>query len=1205
MKIMRPRYLEIEGLQSFKEQQKIDFDKLSETGLFGIFGPTGSGKSTILDAITLALYGTVNRAAKGTQGIINTDLRSLKVSFTFDLSKEGTRKTYRVERHYKRKKDSDSSAEAKLVRLLEIEEEQETILADKHSDVNNHVTQLVGLKFEDFIRSVVLPQNKFQEFLLSPRGEKTKMLERIFYLEEYGRQLADKVNRQMGAVRNRLSNIEGALSTLGDASPEALIEGERSVTEAQSQRAAAADHQKTAEEKYAKGLDIYKLSREQEELKQKLEEYVKQQEHIHALQESYRKSEAASSIRPVLESYKAASQGHEEAQRNLRLLEEKLQELTEKRAAVQSRYENLLQQKDHRLPELIAYRTKLQECQNLQQEMQEQEKRLQEARKEYTEIGQQMETIRKSIAEKTQQKEIQGQEITALEQKSEGVQIDGERRSRITGGAALEKELQGLTHALESQKEKCRGLQQNLEDYRQAHSDAEAALNKGKEALRAMNTAKEALEAVRPANREEVGSRQSALLMLENRLQSMQSVEAAKGAIEKRQQSCINQQEALKTEISQEEERLQKLLADRTGTLEQLNHLRAQQEHHAAVQMAKSLAVGAPCPVCGATEHPAPAISRDHEANEELEVRQQELQTALEAQWETIRELEHSLVRMKQQQDSLQEQLEQLNSEIQGREKELAALRQTLPEHLREESSQALAAYIREERKGLEAAVEEYSIWEKKLQQQNEGIKAQELELAELRVKEGRLAAFLSNTDASLKQEYKQLKDQEGAFERSRDQYKVLQKQLNIENFSQELEAIAQRDEEGAQLARSIREKRVSHNQLIDELQKLLEKTNDISQVLNEKRAEGIRLREQRDEKDRKIKAVIGEKSLPEELEKTQKEILELESGYRNSSEELKKVSENLEELQRQRAAYQNSLAHFTEKVAADEVSLQRALAEKRFADLAAVEAALLTEEQLRQYQEQILKHQRDKGSLEDRLSSIEKQLGGQSLDEQQWQQLVEEHEQCKTALEDAISALEAARSSYHQIKESFQRWIKLQEDLKSVSRKKDMLEQLQKLLKGNAFIEFISEERMRYIAREATVTLGQLTKFRYAIELDTENGFVIRDNANGGVLRSVASLSGGETFLTSLSLALALSSQLQLKGQSPLEFFFLDEGFGTLDNSLLDTVIDSLERLSSSKRVIGLISHVPELKNRITRRLIVEAPDRVGTGSRISIEKA
>ena len=62
---MRPKLLEIEGLQSFKELQRIDFETLSETGLFGIFGPTGSGKSTILDAITFALYGRVERASRG------------------------------------------------------------------------------------------------------------------------------------------------------------------------------------------------------------------------------------------------------------------------------------------------------------------------------------------------------------------------------------------------------------------------------------------------------------------------------------------------------------------------------------------------------------------------------------------------------------------------------------------------------------------------------------------------------------------------------------------------------------------------------------------------------------------------------------------------------------------------------------------------------------------------------------------------------------------------------------------------------------------------------------------------------------------------------------------------------------------------------------------------------------------------------------
>ncbi|NMB97613.1 MAG: DNA exonuclease, partial [Clostridiaceae bacterium] len=81
-------------------------------------------------------------------------------------------------------------------------------------------------------------------------------------------------------------------------------------------------------------------------------------------------------------------------------------------------------------------------------------------------------------------------------------------------------------------------------------------------------------------------------------------------------------------------------------------------------------------------------------------------------------------------------------------------------------------------------------------------------------------------------------------------------------------------------------------------------------------------------------------------------------------------------------------------------------------------------------------------------------------------------------------------------------------------------------------------------------------------------------------------------------------SKQIQLKGQSPLEFFFLDEGFGTLDGDLLDIVLDSLERLSNKERVIGVISHVPDMRVRIPRRLIVVPPSEHGVGSRVRIER-
>ena len=117
------------------------------------------------------------------------------------------------------------------------------------------------------------------------------------------------------------------------------------------------------------------------------------------------------------------------------------------------------------------------------------------------------------------------------------------------------------------------------------------------------------------------------------------------------------------------------------------------------------------------------------------------------------------------------------------------------------------------------------------------------------------------------------------------------------------------------------------------------------------------------------------------------------------------------------------------------------------------------------------------------------------------------------------------------------------------------------------------------------------------------DSEFIIRDNKNGGAIRPSDTLSGGELFITSLSLALALSSSIQLNGAAPLEFFFLDEGFGSLDDDLLDTVMNSLERLQSKKRSIGIISHVETIQARVPLKLLVTPSDLSQKGSQIRLE--
>ena len=99
--------------------------------------------------------------------------------------------------------------------------------------------------------------------------------------------------------------------------------------------------------------------------------------------------------------------------------------------------------------------------------------------------------------------------------------------------------------------------------------------------------------------------------------------------------------------------------------------------------------------------------------------------------------------------------------------------------------------------------------------------------------------------------------------------------------------------------------------------------------------------------------------------------------------------------------------------------------------------------------------------------------------------------------------------------------------------------------------------------------------------------------------------MSGGETFLASLSLALALSAQIQLKGTAPLELFFLDEGFGTLDDELLEVVMNSLEEVHNDKLKVGIISHVESIKNRVPVKLIITPAESGNGGSKVRIERS
>ena len=153
--------------------------------------------------------------------------------------------------------------------------------------------------------------------------------------------------------------------------------------------------------------------------------------------------------------------------------------------------------------------------------------------------------------------------------------------------------------------------------------------------------------------------------------------------------------------------------------------------------------------------------------------------------------------------------------------------------------------------------------------------------------------------------------------------------------------------------------------------------------------------------------------------------------------------------------------------------------------------------------------------------------------------------------------------------------------------------------LQRNRFIAYVQGEAMQLLAADAAERLLTLSSGRYRLVADGD-AFAVVDRLNGDERRSVRTLSGGETFLASLALALALSERLpEIAGRGgamSLESLFLDEGFGSLDQESLDVAIGGLEALAGGRRLIGVISHVPEVAERLPDRIEVVRNGAVST---------
>ncbi|MEG1377330.1 MAG: SMC family ATPase, partial [Myroides sp.] len=209
---MIPIKLTIEGLYSYQKRQTIDFENLINAGLFGIFGSVGSGKSSILEAITFALYGETERLNKQDKRAYNMmNLKSDTAFIEFDFYNYED-KIFRVTREFKR--NSKRFDDIKTPTIVFYEWINNDWIPLNHSSAE----EIVGLSYDNFKRTIIIPQGQFKEFIELGATERTKMMKEIFKLHRYD--LQEKVSVLNSKNLTELNQLEGKLSGYDEVSEE-------------------------------------------------------------------------------------------------------------------------------------------------------------------------------------------------------------------------------------------------------------------------------------------------------------------------------------------------------------------------------------------------------------------------------------------------------------------------------------------------------------------------------------------------------------------------------------------------------------------------------------------------------------------------------------------------------------------------------------------------------------------------------------------------------------------------------------------------------------------------------------------------------------------------------------------------------------------------------------------------------------------------
>lgn len=1063
---MKPILLTMQAFGSYGEKTEIDFQKGGD--FFLISGDTGSGKSTIFDAMMFALYGEVSTNGSGKENELLSqfvDVRNDKplVSLVFTAHQHGQEETYKITRtprHIRpaKRTGAKQQEEGETAELLMPDGSQ---YPGKLSETNRKIEELVGLTADQFRKVVMIAQGEFMDFLRANSDKKTKLLRDLLKTRYYDdltgklKDLAREKNKAAQTQRAKLSLIAGNAVTEGLPEEDALaLEAAKGTVitakelqpeqvdalvdvlsgvcarlqlqqgELAKQQTAAQNDRDDCMKRIEAAQPLMKRFEELESAEKTLQECAAQADEIEKKRGLIGKIRDAWAIEPKYQRMKDAQKALTDAQRELAAKQQELPQLKQTAADAAALHQQMEKAQQDATAHESEVKTKVKDALKTFDALEEAEKALRQAEEADAKAKADAESAKKALDDFKNQEDA---------------------------WRTQEAELQGAEAAYEvckQQNQQYRDLKKSLEDLHGNQKDVQ-----------------------------------------EKRRQAEAAAETYVGATQKYQ-------------------REQKAYDDY-----RLVFLNAQ-----AGLLARELAPGKPCPVCGALEHPAPCqLTQENQQlnREQLEQRRKAADDAAKAQEEKAKESESAQVKLTERQKAAEEAERKLVENA---------------KNIRENVPMATAADV-------EAML---TAWLPELQSASKSVQAKVKALDDVR--------------------------------------------KNLEGAKAERDKLEKAAADAQETAKSTTVKKAEAEKTWNLHQE------ELSGGTYRTREDAVAQRTQAQEAKEKAEAAASQAA--EKERQAQKAETDCETQIRRLNEEMPQKQANAEEFNQQ---YQQTMA-------------EKSLDETQWQALTANYDA----EEPDRLQKKVNDFDQKKNTAETQCTTAQSAIAGREKPDMA--KLEATSAAAESALKEVSDALEAAKHLHSDNAKVLKDLHNGREPLAEACKAANTAQHLSDVMAGTEsgnrmnLETFVQRNYMEKILCDANRRFRDMSNGQFELKLipvedagegknkglDLEVLSIVTDKT-----RSVNTLSGGESFMAALSLALGMADQIQAATAAiHLDVMFIDEGFGSLSDNARNEAVNILKEMAGKQRQIGIISHVSELKDEIENQLIVKKDDR---GSHIS----